>query len=102
MSDKIILEEITDESLDAVLALAPEQKLRYFSSLVQLYYPSLEVGSERYNALLETYVSSFYIEKLYRNNRFFNEKFTPVYTDTGLIRNIIADIFYTDDHLITH
>ena len=52
--------------------------------------------------IVESYVSSFYLEKMYRTNRFFNEKFTPIYTTTGLIRNIWADLFFADDDLITH
>ena len=52
--------------------------------------------------LLEYYNSSFYVEKMYRTNKFFQEKFTIVYTDKGFIRNIIADMYYADDDLITH
>ena len=32
----------------------------------------------------------------------FNEKFIIVYTQTGLIRNVWSDLYYTDDDLITH
>jgi len=39
---------------------------------------------------------------MYRTNKFFQEKFTIVYTDKGFIRNIIADMYYADDDLITH
>lgn len=102
MKNRFILEELSDESLDSILSLTPSQKTAYFSKLVKHYYPSQEEGSEEFIDLVETYVSSFYVEKLYRSNRFFNEKFSPVYTETGLIRDIVADIFYTDDHLITH
>lgn len=102
MKNQFILEELSDESLDAILSLSPSQKANYFSSMVKTYYPLYEEGSEDFINLVETYVSSFYVEKLYRSNRFFSEKYIPVYTKTGLIRDIIADIFYVDDHLITH
>lgn len=102
MKNSFVLEELSDESLDYILSLAPQQKVVYFSKLVKQYYPSQEEGSKEFMNLIETYISSFYVEKLYRSNRFFNEKFSPIYTETGLIRDIIADIFYTDDHLITH
>ena len=102
MKPKFILEELSDESLDAVLSLQPSQKAAYFSRLAKQYYPLCEEGSKEFSDLVETYISSFYVEKIYRSNRFFSEKFSPVYTETGLIRDIIADIFYTDDHLITH
>mgnify|MGYP003656547851 CR=1 FL=1 len=35
-------------------------------------------------------------------NRFFNEKFIPVYTNTGLIREVVSDLFFIDDTLIVH
>ena len=102
MSKRLILEEITTESLDAVLSLPAVNKANYFSELLKTFYPNIEESSDEYTDMLELYISSFYVEKLYRTNRFFNEKFTPIYTQTGLIRNIIADRYFTDDDLITH
>jgi hypothetical protein len=102
MKNILILEELSDESLNAILSLPRKNKIEYFKQLTKAYYPSLEENSEQFLTVVETYISSFYVEKLYRSNNFFNEKFTPVYTNTGLIRNLIADIFYTDDDLITH
>jgi hypothetical protein len=102
MSRVFILEQLSDESLDAVLSLNPKAKAAYFKQMTKTYYPSLAEDSEQFLGVVETYISSFYVEKLYRSNRFFNEKFTPIYTTTGLVRNISADIFYTDDQLITH
>ena len=52
--------------------------------------------------LLENYLSSFYVEKLYRSNQFFNEKYIMTYTHTGLVRNVINEMYFTDDDLITH
>lgn len=100
--DNFILEELSDESLDVVLSLPPQQKGKYFSTLAKTYYPNLDESSDEFLNVVETYVSSFYVEKLYRSNRFFNEKFTPVYTTTGLIRNLVADIFYLDQELVIH
>ena len=103
MTEKtFILESLPDEALDAILSLHPEAKDKYFSKLASNQYPKINKDSEQFKDLVETFISSFYIEKLYRTNRFFNEKFTPVYTQSGLIRNIIADIYFTDDDLITH
>jgi hypothetical protein len=102
MSNSFILEELPDDSLDAILSLNPEQKLKYFSAMVRGFYPKIKEDSEEYINMLEYYMSSFYVEKLYRNNRFFKEKFTPIYTQTGLIRNIVADLYYLDESLITH
>ena len=51
---------------------------------------------------MEAYAASWYAEKIYRYNRFFNESFTAVYTETGLIRDIVLDIYFNDDDLIVH
>ena len=102
MTNSLLLENLPEESLDQVLSLPPKGKAHYFSRLIKSFYPDHQEDSDEYNRLMEAYVSSFYLEKLYRSNRFFNESFTPIYTNTGLIRNIWADIFFTDDDLITH
>ena len=97
-----VLGELSDESLDTVLNMSLAEKSSYFSNLIAKLYPKIEKGSPEFEDLVATYLSSYYVEKIYRSNRFFNEKFTPVYTSTGLIRNIIADMYYADDDLITH
>lgn len=100
--EPITLEAITDETLDTVLSMSSDNKVIYFATLVDSYYPEVDKNSEDYVNLVETYMSSFYVEKLYRSNRFFNEKFTPIYTNTGMIRNITADLFFSDKDLLVH
>ena len=102
MTKSFLLEDLPEENLDQILSLPPKGKGQYFSRLIKNFYPDHSEDSEEYSRLIEAYVASFYLEKLYRSNRFFNESFTPIYTNTGLIRNIWADIFFTDDDLITH
>ena len=102
MKNMFILQDLSNESLDAILSLAPEQKSRYFEAMIDTFYPRLIKGTDEYEEMAATYLSSFCVEKIYRSNRFFNEKFTPIYTTTGIIRNIISDLYYTDDELITH
>lgn len=102
MNKDFLLEELEDSSLDAVLSMEMENKIVYFSTLAQHFYPDVESDSSEFTDLIELYISSFYVEKLYRSNRFFNEKFTPIYTTTGLIRNVVADLFYSDKDLIVH
>ena len=100
--DTFALSEFPNESLDYVLGMPLAVKREYFHKLIESFYPkTLKTGSE-YENLLESYMSSFYTEKLYRSNRFFNEKFTIIYTHTGIIRNIVNDLYFTDDELITH
>lgn len=102
MNKSFILEQLPDESLDAILSLPLDRKSSYFIAMVKSFYPKTIEDTPEFDDLLSSYVSSFYVEKIYRSNRFFNEKFTPIYTTTGLIRNIIADMYYADDDLITH
>ena len=101
MPNSLLIEEFPDDALDQVLALPPKGKTVYFTRLAKQFYDFPE-DSEEMTDLVESYISSFYVEKMYRTNRFFNEKFTPVYTTTGLIRNIWGDLFFADDDLITH
>jgi hypothetical protein len=102
MRNIFILQDLSNESLEAVLSLSPNQKSSYFEAMVDSFYPSIEKGSVQYEEMVATYLSCFCVEKIYRSNRFFNEKFTPIYTSTGIIRNIISDLYYSDDELATH
>ena len=102
MSESFTLSEFPNESLDYVIGMPSAAKREYFHSLIESFYPKSLANESEYEGLMEGYISSFYTEKLYRSNRFFNAKFTIVYTHTGMIRNIINDLYFTDDDLITH
>ena len=102
MKSEFRLEDFSDESLDSILCLTIESKTKYFEEMVKSYYPKVDQDTDHFVELVESYISSFYLEKLYRSNRFFNEKFIPVYTNTGLIREVVSDLFFIDDTLIVH
>ena len=102
MTEQLILENLPEDVLDHVLSLPPEAKTVYFTKLTKKFYPKIDQKSDEFTNIVESYISSFYVEKMYRSNRFFNEKFIIVYTQTGLIRNVWSDLYYTDDDLITH
>ena len=102
MSEAFTLSEFPDDSLNYVIGMSAAAKRHYFHSLIEGFYPKALTNESEYESLMEGYISSFYTEKLYRSNRFFNEKFTIVYTHTGMIRNIINDLYFIDDDLITH
>ncbi len=102
MKSEFRLEDFSDESLDSILCLTIESKTKYFEAMVKSYYPKVDQDTDHFVELVESYISSFYLEKLYRSNRFFNEKFIPVYTNTGLIREVVSDLFFIDDTLIVH
>ena len=94
--------ELQDETIDYLLGMHLDDKRAYFHKLIETYYPDVLDDEFEYEELLQNYISSMYVEKLYRSNRFFNEQFTIVYTQTGLIRNVINDIYFVEDDLITH
>ena len=94
--------ELQDETIDYLLGMQLDDKRAYFHKLIEAYYPDALDDEFEYEELLQNYISSMYVEKLYRSNRFFNEQFTIVYTQTGLIRNVINDIYFVEDDLITH
>lgn len=102
MKPEFILESLDDKTLTTILSLPPANKLSYFDALVKNFYPHIDPASAEFTQLRACYISSFYTEKLYRSNKFFHENFTVVYTETGLIRDIVLDIYYSDEHLITH
>ena len=94
--------QLQDETIDYLLGMQLDDKRAYFHKLVETYYPNALNNEDEYEDLIENYISCMYVEKLYRSNRFFNERFTIIYTQTGLIRNIINDIYFIEDDLITH
>ena len=94
--------ELQDETIDYLLGMHLDDKRAYFHKLIEAYYPDALDDEFEYEELLQNYISSIHVEKLYRSNRFFNEQFTIVYTQTGLIRNVINDIYFVEDDLITH
>ena len=97
-----LLDDLEDSTLDAILSLPPSARVDYYKKIARKYFPDIKENSQDFEEIIENYNSAFYVEKMYRSNKFFNEKFTIVYTDKGFIRNIIADIYYADDDLITH
>jgi hypothetical protein len=100
--ESLNLSELEDETIDYILGLSPPARAAYFASLVKSFYPKIEIQSTEWQHLMEAYAASWYAEKIYRYNRFFNESFTAVYTETGLIRDIVLDIYFNDDDLIVH
>ena len=84
-----LLQDLPDENLDQILSLSPMAKGKYFAGIAKEFYPNLKETSEYFENVVESYISSFYIEKMYRSN-------------TGLIRNIWSDLFFIDTDLITH
>jgi len=96
------LYDLEEKTLDNLLNLPELSKSKYINELIERFYPEVNPDGEMYADLQLNYRSSWLLEKLYRANPVFKESFTFVYTKTGLVRNMISDLYFTDDHLITH
>jgi hypothetical protein len=102
MAQSLLLNEVDEDKLDAVLSLNEMGKTIFFATLIQSHFPHIEKSSEQYKSLQVHYRCCWMMEKIYRNNQFMKECFSVVYTKTGLIRNIWNDLYYTEDDLIIH
>jgi hypothetical protein len=100
--NELILSEIDEQVLNHIVGMSMPEKVAYFANVIAAFYPTAEKNSEEWENLIQSYISSLYMEKVYRSNRFLQESFTPIYTGTGLIRNMVLDIFFNDDDLTTH
>ena len=96
------LYEIEETTIDYVLSLSEVERLTYYSTLIDKFYPTISKETHEFERILSAYETSFVVEKIYRNNKLFKEGFTNVYTQTGLLRNSVSDLYYADDDLITH
>ena len=96
------LYDIKEITIDYILALPEVERLTYYRTLIDKFYPSVNKNAPEFERLLVAYETSFVVEKIYRNNKIFRNGFTNVYTQTGLLRNSVSDLYFADDDLITH
>ena len=88
------LYELDDETLNFILSLNSSELDRYIHALISRFYRKQLSNTEFYDKLVNAYKSSFILEKLYRTNVTVNENYTAIYTKTGLIREIISDLYH--------
>ena len=100
--DTFLLKDFPDDKLELILALEEEEQIIYYDSLINRFYPHISSDDRIYEDMLAAYHASFVMEKLYRKEKVLQLEFTPIYTKTGLIRNLVNDLYYTTDDLITH
>jgi len=89
----LFLYDLDDSTLDFILALSFEELDKYVYALISRFYPNVQKESEQYVDLKNSYRASFAAEKLYRVNSLLNKNYTAIYTKTGLIREIVLDIY---------
>jgi hypothetical protein len=89
----LFLYDLDDATLDFIIGLPFEELDKYVYALISRFYPKVEKESEQYQNLKDSYRASFATEKLYRVNPLLNKNYTAIYTKTGLIREIVLDIY---------
>ncbi len=87
------LHELEDEVLNEILQLPFEELDNYIYALISRFYPTTPKPSDRYTKLVKAYKASFVLEKLYRSNDLLSENYTAIYTKTGLIRELVNDLY---------
>jgi hypothetical protein len=75
------------------MSLPPKELDEYVYALISRFYPKALNEVAQYNELKKAYKSSFAIEKIYRVNSLLSNNYTAIYTKTGLIREIVLDLY---------
>ena len=96
------LYDIKENTIDYILSLPEAERITYYGTLIDKFYHAISKDAPEFERLLVAYETSFVVEKIYRNNKVFRSGFTNVYTQTGLLRNSVSDLYFADDDLITH
>tara|TARA_Y100000034_G_scaffold136800_1_gene215897 strand:+ start:22060 stop:22365 length:306 start_codon:yes stop_codon:yes gene_type:complete len=100
---QLSLYELSDDALNKIINLKKDELDNYITLLIANHYgDSMENNSDMHNKLMTAYTSSFTAEKIYRDNLVFQKGFQAVYSKTGLVTNLVNDLYFTDDHLIVH
>jgi hypothetical protein len=87
------LYELDDTTLDFILALSVKELDEYVYALICRFYPNVAKNDEKYKQLKNAYKSSFAVEKIYRVNSLISNNYTAIYTKTGLIRELVIDLY---------
>ena len=87
------LYELDDTTLDFILSLSIKELDEYVYALICRFYPSVDISDEKYKELVKSYKASFAIEKIYRVNSLISNNYTAIYTKTGLVRELVLDIY---------
>lgn len=95
MADNFFLSDLPTKQLKRIIELEESKKYRYFAQLIQRFYPDASDSTKAH--LLAAYYSSFALEYIYRNQPVINSSFTCIYTSTGLLRELVNDLYSFDD-----
>lgn len=87
------LYELDDTTLDFIMSLQVKELDEYVYALICRFYSNIPKEDERYKQLKSAYKTSFALEKIYRVNSLLGNNYTAIYTKTGLIRELVLDIY---------
>jgi hypothetical protein len=91
LDSSFYLYKLTDKELDNILSLTNEEIAIYIGQLIEKFYQGIE--PEKAHQVYNAYRGSFVLEKIIRNSPIIQESFTPIYTKSGLIREIVNDLY---------
>ena len=86
-----LLKDLSNEELTDFLSLSLEEASKKISALIEKYYPKIETDSEEFKNLAINYMASFNLEYLIRKYPYIYASYTPLYTRTGLIRELVLN-----------
>ena len=90
----LYLYDLDDSTLDFILELPYDELDKYVSALISRFYGDLSDKEPKdITELRHSYKASFATEKLYRVNPLINKNYTAIYTKTGLLRELVLDIY---------
>jgi len=96
------LYSLPEEALDFIISLHPQQRYLYLKDVALQNFSATKTDKAMLERTIKALEASVLFEKLYRNNEVMKKNFTIVYAEGGIIRNVIHDIYYAEDDLITH
>jgi len=96
------LYSLPEAALDYIISLRPDQRHLYLKEVALKNFSAAKNDPDMLERTIQALEVSIMFEKLYRNNEFLRKNFTIVYSSGGLVRNVIHDIYYSEDDLITH
>ena len=85
------LDTLEDSELDEILSYTQDELDIYLDALIEHFYP-YAVPAE-ITPLKTAYKSSFALESFYRSTDLLYQGFTCLYTKTGLIKEMVNDLY---------
>lgn len=96
------LSDLAENKLDELLSCSEQNKNVILFHVIKYHYAKLDVTSEDYSKLANSYKSSWILEKIYRNNGLVRQNYSPIYVNSGIIRDLVNNMYFTNNDLKMH